>query len=315
MKKNTIDISIIVSNYNYGKYIGDALESILQQTLKNWECIVVDDGSTDNSIDIINNYSKKDKRFKVIKQKHLGVSAARNAGLNIAKGEYIAFLDSDDCFTEYALEMLLHFAKSTGADMIGGKCSFVAEDFHFVKTGKPSWTPEIFGGLNNPINYLLLPVDHKWCWIWRRIYKRSLIGDTRFIPEFTTFGDDLTFMLDICHKARTIIESNNIAVFHRAHPDAITTSKFDPHCFDFFPKYFEHIKDEVIHHYDTSFLRAFYRNTFDYLLLETMIIPKQTNSYQLEAKKVLIESCKNIPLHYLSFKQKLLCRFMRWLKK
>lgn len=310
----SIDISIILSNYNYSQYIDDALKSIQQQSLQNWECIIIDDGSTDNSVDIIKKYVKTDKRFKLIKQKHAGVSAARNAGLDVAKGDYIAFLDSDDCFTECALEMLLQFAKSTNADMVGGKTSFVAENFKFVKSGKPSWSQEIFGGINDPVRYLLLPQQHKWCWIWRRIYKRSLIGDTRFAPEFVDLGDDLTFMLDICHKAKTIIESNNISVFHRIHSAAVTNSDFDSHFFDFFPKYFKYIKENVMHHYDERFLKLFYRNSFEYLITETMIKPKELNKLQLEAKKVLIESCKYIPLHYLSFKQKLLCRFLRWLK-
>ena len=73
------DVSIIIANYNYARFIGDALESILAQTLQNWECIIIDDASTDDSVKIITEYTNRDKRFRLIQQpKHMGVSAARN---------------------------------------------------------------------------------------------------------------------------------------------------------------------------------------------------------------------------------------------
>ena len=95
MKKN-VDISIIVANYNYASFLPDALNSVLAQTIDNWECIIIDDGSTDNSVEIIKKYVKKDSRFQLIQIPHSGVSVARNTGLDAARGEYIAFLDSDD---------------------------------------------------------------------------------------------------------------------------------------------------------------------------------------------------------------------------
>ena len=212
MSKTVPDISVIVVNYNYAKYIGDALESIKCQSLKNIECIIIDDASTDNSIQIIRKYTQQDKRFILVQQtSHDGVSAARNRGLDIARGRYIAFLDSDDCFTEYALEMLLHMAETTGADMAGGATNIVADKFRFIPSKNHTWIPNISGSSNNPSRFLLAPLTSKWCWIWRRIYRRELIGDTRFRPEFKTFGDDLTFMLDICYRANLVVETQNIS--------------------------------------------------------------------------------------------------------
>jgi len=310
------DISIIVCNYNYNKYIGDALESIKCQSLKNWECIIIDDASTDNSMDIINKYVHADPRFRCIQMKtHGGVSIARNAGLDDARGEYIAFLDSDDCFTEYALEMLLHIAKTTGADMAGGAANTVPDTFRFIPTGKQSWNAGLNGAANNPAIFLLAPAAHKWCWLWRRIYRRDFIGKTRFIPDFTTFGDDLTFMLDICYRANAVIETQNVSVYHRRHAAAITTSQFDPHFFDWFPKYFQHIRENLLDKYDGNFWRAFYRNTFGYLLLETVFKPKQYGEYVAQARATLIASCKQIPRRYLTPKQRFLCWFFTCLKK
>lgn len=88
--------SIIVPVYNVEKYLDKCLKSILRQTFKDFECIIIDDGSQDNSNIIIDKYVKLDQRFKVIHQKNMGISAARNAGLDIAEGDYITFIDSDD---------------------------------------------------------------------------------------------------------------------------------------------------------------------------------------------------------------------------
>ena len=89
-------VSIIVPAYNYGHFIGESLQSILEQTYSNWECIVVDNGSTDNTKEIVDNFASTDSRFNYIKIAHTTISATRNAGLQEAKGEFIQFVDSDD---------------------------------------------------------------------------------------------------------------------------------------------------------------------------------------------------------------------------
>ena len=100
-------VSIIIPTYNRVKIIGDTLVSIVNQTYLNWECIIVDDGSTDTTVDYINDYSKSDKRFNVYvrpKERRKGPSSCRNFGLEKAKGEFIIFLDSDDLLAIYCLE-------------------------------------------------------------------------------------------------------------------------------------------------------------------------------------------------------------------
>ena len=89
-------VSIIVPIFNTEQYLSRCLDSIESQTFNDWECILINDGSTDKSENICNEYANKDSRFKVINQKNSGVSAARNAGLDVAKGEWIGFVDSDD---------------------------------------------------------------------------------------------------------------------------------------------------------------------------------------------------------------------------
>ena len=94
---NTIEISVIMPAYNAGKFVAESIESILKQTFSAWELIVVDDGSTDNTSEVIASFLS-DKRIKLIKQPNGGVSAARNTGINAATGNFITFLDSDDTY-------------------------------------------------------------------------------------------------------------------------------------------------------------------------------------------------------------------------
>ena len=97
-------LSIIIPTYNSASVLPKALDSIVCQTFTDWECILVDDGSPDRSGKICDEYAEKDKRFRVFHQENAGVSAARNKGLDEAKGEYVNFVDSDDWVETNALE-------------------------------------------------------------------------------------------------------------------------------------------------------------------------------------------------------------------
>ena len=113
-----VDISIIVPIYNSAKYLNDCFDSILSQDFENFEVICVNDGSTDDSQKIIDEYVKKDKRFKSFKKENGGQSSARNLGLTKAKGEFIYFLDSDDMIESGALQVLLYLAEKNELDIL-----------------------------------------------------------------------------------------------------------------------------------------------------------------------------------------------------
>ncbi|WP_042692268.1 glycosyltransferase family 2 protein [Methanobrevibacter oralis] len=102
---NKIKISAILAVFNEEKFIIKAIESLINQTIREIEIIIVNDGSSDNSLNIINDYCKKDSRITIINQENMGLGASRNNAMKIAKGEYIAFLDGDDWFKLDALEI------------------------------------------------------------------------------------------------------------------------------------------------------------------------------------------------------------------
>jgi len=115
---HTISVSVIIPVYNVSKYLSECLDSIINQSLKNIEIICINDGSTDNSSDILNSYAQKDDRLIVIQQSNSGQGASRNTGVRMAKGEYIYFMDSDDILDIKALEYMHDEASKSNLDVI-----------------------------------------------------------------------------------------------------------------------------------------------------------------------------------------------------
>lgn len=110
-------VSLIVPVYNAGRFIVECLDSIASQTHADFEAIIVDDGSTDNSVDLIEDFCKKDRRFRVVRVSHGGVSKARNAGIDLSKGGLIGFVDADDCLHPRALERMTATLRASGAQV------------------------------------------------------------------------------------------------------------------------------------------------------------------------------------------------------
>ena len=122
----TIGISVIIPIYNVEKYLAECLESVMYQDMRNVELICVNDGSEDRSLDILKTYARKDSRIIIINQKNQGVSCARNLGIDRAKGEFVLFLDGDDCLAEHALTFLYQTARTEELEIL----AFDAECFY-----------------------------------------------------------------------------------------------------------------------------------------------------------------------------------------
>ena len=115
MDNKTPLISVIVPAYNSEKFVGKCIESIQNNTYQNIEIIIINDGSKDNTAAVVSEYAKADPRVVLINKENGGVSKARNTGIDVATGEYIAFLDSDDCYMEHFLEMMVELSRKTNA--------------------------------------------------------------------------------------------------------------------------------------------------------------------------------------------------------
>ena len=122
-------VTVIVPCYNYAHFLSETLDSVIAQTYTNWECLIIDDGSTDHTKEVAENYCKKDQRIKYIYQSNQGLSAARNNGIDEAKGEYIQFLDSDDLITSEKLRhQVTSFSSNEYVDMIYSNYNLMTAD-------------------------------------------------------------------------------------------------------------------------------------------------------------------------------------------
>ncbi len=190
-------VTVIIPVYNVEKYLRRCLDSVINQTHKNLEIIVVDDGSTDESGVICDEYLKKDNRLKVIHKENGGLSSARNAALDIASDfGYLAFVDSDDWIAKNAIEILVREMKSSKCDMI--VFNFFADNGH----------EQIFMNTTGDCSFNTAEVKHKLImdyWlnsVWDKFYKASIYHNIRF-PEGKTF-EDAYVMLDVLDRCTSI---------------------------------------------------------------------------------------------------------------
>lgn len=124
-------VSVIVTCYNYAHFLPDALDSVSNQSCANWECIIVDDESTDNTPEVANSYVSKDARFRYVRQKNTGLAGARNAGMQLAKGEFFQFLDADDKIAVRKLEQQVAYLEThQDTDIVYG-------NFYFFRSEHP----------------------------------------------------------------------------------------------------------------------------------------------------------------------------------
>ena len=179
-------VSIVVPIYNVEKYLEKCIISLIHQTYKNLEIILVVDGSPDDSIDICKKWASKDDRIKIINKENGGLSDARNSGLKAASGELISFVDSDDWVSINMIEKMVNAIKSNDVDM--AICQFVS----VYPNGymEKNYNSEIDSRIVNrdELSELILKDDEITSHVWRRLYKRSLIPEDVF-PKGRNFED------------------------------------------------------------------------------------------------------------------------------
>ena len=313
MKEPTV--SIVLPNRDYASFLPDAIASIKAQTLTDWECIIIDDASTDNSVEVIKNLIADDDRFElIVNPVSKGVSVCRNLGINAARGKYVSFLDSDDCYAEYFLEMMVELAWKANVDIVGARIRAVDENFHF-NVSDTKWNTYDYVILNK--NDDIVPQVENGKWIWRKIYKRSLLQDIRFRQELSLKGDAVIFALDLLWRVPRVVESKIEGIYHRIHDSSMTNRQraFDMNRMKTFPLMFKYVREEFYDKYDKEVWGHFYNGMFFDMLSEcleyTEILKKQDKK---DLRKVISNACDFIVTKHLSFRNRLLCRYLRWIK-
>ena len=191
MDKNEVTISIIIPIYNVGEYLHRCLSSVACQTFKDYEVIMVNDGSTDKSCEIAESFTKHFVNFRLVHNTQKGVSYARNLGVSLARGEYIAFVDSDDYIDPSYLLRLYSAAKEYDADV--AHCNYVLYNIdsgflHSVRVRKPR------KGIMTNIGMVRRTISDFFMrsYLWNKLWKRSLFTDNNIIFPDMKFEDIAT---------------------------------------------------------------------------------------------------------------------------
>lgn len=236
---NKSNISIIVPVYNVEKYLERCIESILNQTFTGFELILVDDGSTDLSGDICDKYSKKDKRIKVIHKQNGGLSSARNAGLEIASGDYIAFIDSDDFVAKEYIFLLYENLIENNADISICGYRIVREDDILVKDSA-TLTNNI-SILNSHQSLLNLYNEKRSNFIvaWSKLFKKNLFDSIRF--PYGKINEDSFVLYKLFLKSIKITYNESKLYYYQVREDSIMHKKVSRKSFDDLDAYEEQI--------------------------------------------------------------------------
>lgn len=225
-------VSIIVPIYNVEKYLDHCMQSLLRQTLKDIEIIMVNDGSPDNCPRLCDEYAKKDPRVKVVHKKNGGLGDARNAGLDVATGEYVAFVDSDDYTSVETYESLYAMAKNRDADVVlGGFYAHKADGSVLSQSIlDEEFTRDNITDLMGEMIYSTRPIEKKpWASMWLGIYRRELLEKyhCRFKSEREYLSEDILFnatLIPLCQKVVYVPK----AFYHYCYNGTSLTHNFNP---------------------------------------------------------------------------------------
>ena len=218
----SVKISVIVPIYNNQKYLSRCIDSILKQTFLDYEIILINDGSTDNTEQICNKYINKHKNIKYIKQEHKGQGAARNNGLEQCKGEYITFVDSDDYVSEKYLETLYSFAITNKCDLC--VCDYkITKKYSNQKNTKQPYATQL--SKDDAFKCLFrIKCEKDYFAVWGKLYKKELINKTKFVEN--KINEDIIFAFEILEKSNKIIFVNEILYYYFYNINGITHKPF-----------------------------------------------------------------------------------------
>ena len=220
---NSVTLSVVMPVYNSEKYLNEAIESVLNQSFKDLELIIIDDGSTDKSSEICQNYSNKDSRVKYVRQENSGGQVARNHGIDLAVGKYITFIDSDDYVNTNMYEMLIHNLEKNDADV--SICSVTSKVENLGVSLRPD--PIIITGRDNILEAL---EGHNTNWpalkgfLFNKIYKRELLGDLRMNVKIN-MGEDGLYNMYVLGKCNKVVYAHSMMYYYRWNENSLTNTR------------------------------------------------------------------------------------------
>lgn len=297
-------ISVIIPVYNVSLFLEKCLNSVINQTYKNLQIILVDDGSTDNSGIICDNYSKQDRRIEVIHQKNKGLSGARNTGLSLVRGDYVTFIDSDDYIELDAYSTIvkaiigneypdLIFFRARMIDIQGKVIDIRGKKptGKILKVDKEFSEKRVIGELDNGV--------------WNKVYKTEIIKDIIFEPE-KIHGEDFKYNLEVLKKIKMAVDIDQIKYNYVKNPNSITRKSFNPKNFD--QIYFKDLILKIVKENFPKYLKITEKRAFLARLHLCRIIyhKKLEKEYQIQLAeyKKYMELYYNLVKNEMSFLEK-----------
>ena len=211
-----MEFSVIIPVYNVAEYISDCLSSVLAQTVENWECVCVDDGSTDGSGKILDEFAARDSRIRVIHKSNGGVASARNTALDIISGDWFLFLDADDVWAPHLLSVCRSAIEfSSDASIVG------FEDKHFAENSGCEWSDSVSDLQFSTID-LTRPYSRKWMRFMaqKKAYKRVCFSDIR--QKNYCVGEDLLYMTECALRSRVMVKTESQLYGYRDRMTSVT---------------------------------------------------------------------------------------------
>ena len=218
----TYNLSIIVPIYNTSQYLPECIDSILNQTYQNFEVILINNGSTDNSGEICDKYAETDSRIKVIHKKNGGQSSARNMGLDIASGEYITFVDSDDMLSLNTLSSNMYLLNNNNnIDILQYP---ISKNIKSLSNSNHSTKFEVVIERTESLYQAWLQNKTITNYVCNKIFKRNIFNNLRFKEGI--YYEDRHLMCDILAKCNKLAISYNGCYFYRTHEQQNTQQKY-----------------------------------------------------------------------------------------
>jgi len=215
-KDNQPLVSVIIPAYNAEKFLKSSVESVFEQTYKNVETIVVDDGSTDNTVATVKSFRNKKHSIRLVSKKNEGSGYARNAGVEAAKGEYIYFLDADDRITKHCLEHLVAIAEEENAAVV---CTMANPDVRNEKLGK---NIRVMNGVDAFCEVINMHIPSA---PWGRLYRKGVIKDIKFKRLY--YAEDFEFDTRFWPQVAKAVVVDDYSYMYSVTPGSMVNSPYD----------------------------------------------------------------------------------------
>ena len=276
-------ISLIIPCYNAESTLEKCLESVISQSYQNLEIIIINDGSTDQTFNIINEFAEKDSRIVVINQKNAGVSAARNVGIKTASGSYICFVDSDDWVEKEYCVVLHQIITHNDADISIAEAFFEDEKGNLVQTIESENSKIAIYDQQTALRLLLedkIIQSHPWA----KLYKSELLK-TVFFPENLEAFEDYCTMFTVFNSAKKVVKLNK-AIYHYVQFDnSLSHNPTPKRAYHFFLALMEAYQFLLSQNVDSAFRKSIVRNILKKSFMVLKRIIRNTNAEEMSLEK------------------------------